>query len=55
MTTSPLNGNVKCGTIVDARTHALMMGVRQLLIMALGLVEDYIGVERSIVPRRKRV
>jgi hypothetical protein len=39
---------------MDVRTHVLMVGVRQLLIMALGLLEDYMGVERSIVPRRKR-
>jgi len=54
MTTSPLNGTVKCGTIVDARTVALLMVLRRCLIMALGAVEDYLGEERSIVPRRKR-
>jgi len=36
------------------RERILLMGIRQLLIMALGLIEDYLSVERSIIPRRKR-
>ncbi len=32
----------------------LCMAVRQVLIMALGAIEDYIGHDRTIVPRRKR-
>jgi hypothetical protein len=30
------------------------MGVRQVAIMFLGLVEDLLGLQRSITPRRKR-
>ena len=36
------------------RTHTLLMTVRQALIMILGAIEDYLGKQRSIVPRRKR-
>lgn len=35
-----------------ART--LWMCLRQALIIALGGIEDFLGLERSIVPRRKR-
>lgn len=35
-------------------SHVLLTIVRQCLIMALGALEDYLGMERSIVPRRKR-
>lgn len=39
---------------VEARTRALLMSVRQALIMVLGSLEDYLGMPRSIVPRRKK-
>lgn len=32
----------------------LMMARRQAIIIELGAIEDYLGMERSIVPRRKR-
>jgi hypothetical protein len=32
----------------------LWMGVRQGLIIIIGAIEEYLGLERSIVPRRKR-
>ena len=38
---------------VDA-LHVLLMSLRQALIIALGALEDYLKLERSIVPRRKR-
>ena len=38
----------------DDRTRALLMCVRQALIMIIGALEDYLGMERSIVPKRKR-
>jgi hypothetical protein len=38
---------------VDA-LHVLLMSLRQALIIALGALEDYLRMERSIVPRRKR-
>lgn len=31
-----------------------LMARRQSLIIDLGAIEDYLGLERSIVPRRKR-
>lgn len=34
--------------------HVLWMGIRQVLIMALGFVEEFLGLPRSITPRRKR-
>jgi len=36
------------------RVRVLLMSLRQALIIALGALEDYLGLERSIVPRRKR-
>lgn len=32
----------------------LLMTVRQALIMVLGALEDFLDLERSIAPRRKR-
>ncbi len=42
------------GRVFDGRTWWLLIGLRQLLIAGLGLLEDYMELERSIVPRRKR-
>ena len=36
------------------RFFVLLMAIRQALIIALGAIEDYLKMERSIVPRRKR-
>lgn len=36
------------------KTHTLLVGFRQLLIMALGLLEDYMELDRSIIPKHKR-
>jgi len=36
------------------RERTLLMAVRQALIIALGAIEEYLGLQRSIVPRRKR-
>lgn len=36
------------------KDRLLWFGLRQALIIALGHVEDYLGVERSIVPQHKR-
>lgn len=38
----------------DKRTRALLLSIRQALIIALGAIEDYLGLERSIVPRHRR-
>ena len=44
-----MNGNQN-----DQRFYILLMAVRQALIIILGAIEDYLRMERSIVPRRKR-
>lgn len=44
-----MSGNEKVGNV-----RALWMGIRQVLIMALGFVEEFLGLPRSITPRRKR-
>lgn len=36
------------------KQHALLMSIRQALIMILGAIEDYLGKQRSIVPKHKR-
>lgn len=36
------------------RHRALLVSRRQALIIELGAIEDYLGMERSIIPRRKR-
>jgi len=30
------------------------LSIRQALIIILGAIEDYLGIKRSIVPKRKR-
>ena len=40
-------------TVTD-RERTLLMARRQAIIIDLGAIEDYLGLERSIVPRRKR-
>lgn len=40
--------------ILDPRVRTLLIGVRQALIMILGHIEDFLGIERSIIPRHKR-
>ncbi len=36
------------------RERILLLAIRQALIIALGALEDYLQMERSIVPKRKR-
>jgi len=40
--------------MIGERYRTYLMGIRQCLIMLLGLTEDYLETERSITPRRKR-
>lgn len=49
---SLLNQKQDCG--IMSRERVLLMAVRQALIIALGALEDYLNLERSIVPQRKR-
>jgi hypothetical protein len=39
---------------MDSRTRALFVAVRQALIIALGAIEDYLEMERSITPKHKK-
>jgi len=39
---------------MDRKTKTLLMGCRQVLIMMLGLLEDYLEMQRSILPKSKR-
>lgn len=40
---------------MSPENQALLMAIRQALIMILGAIEDRLGLERSIIPRRKRM
>lgn len=39
---------------MDDRTHRLLIALRAALIMALGAIEDALGMPRSIATRRER-
>jgi hypothetical protein len=39
---------------VTDRTRALLIAIRQALIIMLGALEDYLEMERSITPKHKR-
>jgi len=39
---------------MTAQTRNFLMGIRQALIIALGAIEGYLEIERSITPKRKR-
>ena len=39
---------------VDERTGRLWLAIRQALIIAIGAIEEYLGMQRSIVPKHKR-
>ena len=41
-------------TPVTEKERALLLAKRQAIIIQLGAIEEYLGMERSIVPRRKR-
>jgi len=49
----PLAG-VRDESIIDGRTRVLLIAIRQALIIALGALEEYLGMERSIVPKHRR-
>ena len=37
-----------------ASTRVLLLAFRQALLIALGALEDYLGLPRSVVPKHKR-
>jgi hypothetical protein len=38
----------------DAKIRRLLIAVRQALLIMIGGIEDYLGLERSVVPKRKK-
>lgn len=46
--------NIEISVGRTAQQRALLMTIRQALIMILGAIEDYLNIERSIIPRNKR-
>lgn len=38
----------------DEKTRQLLISVRQALLIALGALEDYLGLPRTVVPKHKR-
>lgn len=36
------------------RQRILLMAIRQALIIVLGAIEDYLSLERTVIPRHKR-
>lgn len=39
---------------ISPRQRALLLVVRQALIMILGALEDYLDMDRSIIPKHRR-
>jgi len=39
---------------VDDKTRVLLYAVRQALLMLLGALEDFMEIERSVIPKHKR-
>lgn len=39
---------------LDPRTRELWLTIRRALIMLLGALEDYLGLDRTLPPRRDR-
>lgn len=37
-----------------AKSEILLMAVRQALFIVLGAIEDYLGLDRSVIPKHKR-
>ena len=36
------------------KTQVLLMAIRQALLIALGALEDYLSMDRSVIPKHKR-
>jgi len=39
----------------NPRTRALLMALRQALLIALGALEEYLNIPRSIIPKHERM
>lgn len=44
----------RCGELMDDRTRHLLMTLRAALLMALGAVEDCLGLPRTLPSRKER-
>lgn len=56
--TDAMEEMLKCNqadVIIDNRTRVLLFAFRQALLMILGAIEDYMQIERSVVPKRKQI
>jgi hypothetical protein len=40
--------------MLDPKLKILLMAIRQALLIALGALEEYIGIERSVIPKHKK-
>jgi hypothetical protein len=40
--------------MIDDKQRALWLGIRQALLVALGAVEEFLGLPRSVVPKHDR-
>ena len=50
----PTLQNVQENGSIKGDQHRLLMAERQALIIRLGAIEDFLGIDRSITPRHKR-
>lgn len=50
----PTLQNVQENGSIKGDLHRLLMAERQALIIRLGAIEDFLGIDRSITPRHKR-
>jgi len=41
--------------MIKERERILWVAIRQALLLVLGAIEDYLGMERSIIPKHKRI
>jgi len=40
--------------MIDPKLKILLMAIRQALLIALGALEEYMGIERSVIPKHKK-
>jgi hypothetical protein len=39
---------------MNPQTRALLITLRQAILLVLGAIEDYLGMERSVIPKHLR-
>lgn len=40
--------------MLDPKLKVLLMAIRQALLIALGALENYLDIERSVIPKHKK-